>query len=224
MPKTKRPNKKAEAAPPAPAGTRRALLDLLKREGPLDAAALAGRLGVTPMAVRLQLYALAAEKLATSEDEKRPVGRPAKLWRLTADADGLFPDGHADLTLSLLRSVRETFGESGMSKLIQARSRAQRKAYRDEVPRKGKLAKRLRALADIRTREGYMAEVREQDDGSFLLVENHCPICAAATVCTQLCAGELEVFRAVLGDDVDVERTDHIPAGARRCAYRVRES
>jgi predicted ArsR family transcriptional regulator len=29
------------------------------------------------------------------------------------------------------------------------------------------------------------------------------------------------VFRAVLGDDVRVERSDHILAGARRCAYRI---
>jgi predicted ArsR family transcriptional regulator len=53
------------------------------------------------------------------------------------------------------------------------------------------------------------------------LVENHCPICVAAAACTNLCAGELHVFQAVLGEDVAVERTDHILAGARRCAYRI---
>jgi predicted ArsR family transcriptional regulator len=57
-------------------------------------------------------------------------------------------------------------------------------------------------------------------DGSFLLIENHCPICAAATACTGLCARELEVFQRVLGQ-VTIERTEHILAGARRCVYRV---
>ena len=66
-----------------------------------------------------------------------------------------------------------------------------------------------------------MADVRREPDGSFLLVENHCPICAAAVSCTGLCAKELEVFQAVLGVDVAVTRTEHIVAGARRCAYRV---
>ena len=56
-----------------------------------------------------------------------------------------------------------------------------------------------------------MATVEKDTDGNWLLVKNHCPICAA----------ELDVFRNALGDDVAVERTDHIPAGARRCAYRV---
>jgi predicted ArsR family transcriptional regulator len=36
-----------------------------------------------------------------------------------------------------------------------------------------------------------------------------------------LCTSELELFRAALGDDVEVERTQHLMAGDVRCAYRV---
>ena len=61
-----------------------------------------------------------------------------------------------------------------------------------------------------------MASVTQDARESFLLVENHCPICAAAAACQGLCRSELAIFRAVLGDDVTVERTDHILAGARR--------
>ncbi|MES2724598.1 MAG: MarR family transcriptional regulator, partial [Pseudomonadota bacterium] len=57
----------------------------------------------------------------------------------------------------------------------------------------------------------------------FLLVENHCPICAAAAACQGFCRAELMVFRAVLGPGVHIERTDHILAGARRCAYRIKD-
>jgi hypothetical protein len=53
------------------------------------------------------------------------------------------------------------------------------------------------------------------------LVERHCPICVAATACTGLCRNELEVFQDVLGPEVRIERTEHIVAGASRCAYRV---
>ena len=34
----------------------------------------------------------------------------------------------------------------------------------------------------------------------------------------------LEVFRAVLGTAAHIERTDHILAGARRCAYRITDA
>jgi predicted ArsR family transcriptional regulator len=204
--------------------TRRGLIERLKQDGAQDAGALAESLGVSAMAVRQHLYALDGEGLVTFEEEARPVGRPAKLWRLTAAADRFFPDGHAELTLNLLAALRETFGETGMEKLLAARTAEQIAAYGRRVKPTDSLKSRLAALARIRTEEGYMAAVERTGRDDFLLVENHCPICAAARTCQGLCASELEVFRRVLGPDVTVERCDHILAGARRCAYRVRKS
>jgi predicted ArsR family transcriptional regulator len=66
-----------------------------------------------------------------------------------------------------------------------------------------------------------MAEWRAEPDGSFLLAENHCPVCAAARICQGFCRSELSVFRSVLGPGVAVERAEHILAGARRCAYVI---
>lgn len=43
----------------------------------------------------------------------------------------------------------------------------------------------------------------------------------AAGACSGLCAEELHVFQACLGEGVRIERVDHILAGARRRAYRV---
>ena len=217
----------AQTRKPLEPRTRRGLMERLKQDGAQDAGTLAEALGVSAMAVRQHLYALEGEGLVTFEEEARPVGRPAKLWRLTPAADRFFPDGHAELTLNLLTALRETFGEDGMEKLLAARTAEQIAAYRRRVKASDPLKARLEALAKIRTEEGYMAAVKHDGgkgrDG-FLLVENHCPVCAAARTCQGLCASELEVFRSVLGPDVTVERSDHILAGARRCAYRVTES
>ena len=57
----------------------------------------------------------------------------------------------------------------------------------------------MRALAERRSTEGYLAEVVTDDD-DLILIEHHCPICTAATSCQGLCRSELEVFRAALGD------------------------
>lgn len=201
--------------------TRRAVLDLLKQHGGLDAKTLAEELGLTGMAVRLHLYELRDQKLIDSAEEPRPVGRPAKLWRLTPAADRFFPDGHAELAVSLIQIMGKAVGPNGMDKLLSARADQQVAEYARAMPKQGSLKKRLRALAKLRTAEGYMAEVLTQDDGSLLLVENHCPICSAAATCQGLCAMELEVFERVLGDDVSVRRVEHIQSGARRCAYLV---
>ena len=204
--------------------TRRALLDALKRTGARKAAALSEELGVSAMAVRQHLYALQEEGLAGFAEEARPRGRPVKLWRLTAAADRYFPDAHAELTAGLLQSMRHAFGEAGLNRLLSVRSREQADTYSERMAGRDGLRARLEALAAIRTEEGYMAEIQEAADGGFVLIENHCPICRAAIACTGLCTAELLVFRAVLGPAVAIERTDHILAGARRCAYRVRET
>jgi len=187
----------------------------------MDATQLAARLDLSAMAVRLHLYALQAERLVRYEEQPRPVGRPAKLWQLTPAADHLFPEGYAELTVSLLGSIGKAFGKAGLERLLALRTRDQLAAYRERMAGAQSLRQRLKTLAAIRTEEGYMADVAPQADGAFLLVENHCPICAAATACTGLCAKELEVFQSVLGEGVTITRTEHIVAGARRCAYRV---
>jgi predicted ArsR family transcriptional regulator len=202
--------------------TRRALLDLLKQHGQMDTKTLAAEVGVTAMAVRLHLYELCEQKLIDVVDDPRPVGRPAKLWRLTPAADRFFPDGHAELAVSLIQVMGQTMGAKGMDRLLSARAEQQTREYLAAMPKRASLKRRVDALAKLRTDEGYMAEVIPQDDGSILLVENHCPICSAAATCQGLCAMELEVFQRVLGEKATVDRTEHIQAGARRCAYRIR--
>ncbi|MBW4668917.1 MAG: HTH domain-containing protein [Cyanomargarita calcarea GSE-NOS-MK-12-04C] len=193
--------------------TRRAIVKQLKQEGPTDAETLASHFNITAMAVRQHLYAL--------QKEARPMGRPAKLWHLTPAADRFFPDRYAELTLSLINSMKEAFGEAGLDRLLEVRTCEQIQAYQAIVPPTDSLQQRLAALAQQRTEEGYMAEVVAQADGSFLLTQKHCPICVVATACTGLCRMELEIFQAALGRDVTIERVEHILAGDRCCVYRV---
>lgn len=201
--------------------TRRAIVKLLKQDGPTEATILSNHLNVTPMAIRQHLYELQKEGLVTYTEEPRSMGRPAKLWRLTPAADRLFPDGYAELTLSFIQSMKEAFGEAGLDRVIDIRTRDQIATYQTQLEQQKSLKQRLEALVMLRSNEGYMAEIQPTKDDAFLLIENHCPICAAATVCTGFCAKELEVFQSVLGQDVVIERIQHIIAGDRRCVYRI---
>jgi predicted ArsR family transcriptional regulator len=204
-------------------GGRAAVLGLLKREGPVTAEVMAGRLGVTAMAVRQHLQGLEEEGLASHQAPANGRGRPAKQWRATPEADGHFPDSHSALVVDLIGQMRKTFGEDGLDRLLKLRTADQEKTYRARMGEKSSLKARLAALARIRAEEGYMAEVRRDGDG-WLFVENHCPICSAAKFCTGLCREELALFQKILGRDVHVERISHIIAGAGRCAYRVTAS
>jgi predicted ArsR family transcriptional regulator len=202
---------------------RKRILDHLKSAGPTSAAGLGRTLGITKMAALQHLHVLEEEGLVKREAKPGLRGRPTLLWLLTAAAQKFFPDAHAELAVALIACVNETMGSEGLDKLVKARSRHQIQKYRSEIDPSFSLREKLEILAAIRSREGYMAAVEKLGDHKgYLLVEKHCPICVAATNCTGLCREELNVFRKILGDEVEITRTEHIIAGASRCAYAVR--
>lgn len=201
------------------------ILQLLKRQGAQTAAALATQLQVSPMAIRQHLQQLQAGQWVTYQEERRPIGRPVKLWQLTTRSLERFPNSHADLIVDLLSGTIARFGVEGLEQLIGDRSHRQVETYRAKLAELMPLAdwrQKVEGIAQLRTQEGYMAEVIEQADGTLLLIENHCPICIAAHHCPQLCGAELDTFQAICGPAVTVERVEHILSGDRRCAYQIR--
>lgn len=198
------------------------MLFALKRHGPLTAAELGERLGTTGEAARQQLLKLATDHLVEATAEPKGVGRPAQTWHLTTAGNSRFPDAHASLTADLLRTIRTTLGQPTLDLLIAARESETRKTYEADLKGIEPVEDRIARLAEMRAREGYMAEWQRAEDGrGWLLIENHCPICVAASACQGFCRAELDIFRDVLGADVTVEREEHILMGARRCAYRI---
>jgi predicted ArsR family transcriptional regulator len=199
------------------------VLFLLKTRGPQTAQKLAELLDLTSMGARRQLESAQEKGLVAFEDVADKVGRPSRRWHLTEAGHARFPDRHADLTLQMIQQVRTLFGEAGMDKLIAAREQESQAAYEAALAQgEQTLPGRVAALAQARDAEGYMAETEVQADGSLLLIENHCPICAAATSCQGFCRSELQVFQRVLGEGCQVERAEHLLSGARRCVYVIR--
>jgi len=180
-------------------------------------------MGVTSTAVRQHLDDLEqsglVRRLAPVNTGGR--GRPRMPWMLTDLASDLFPDRHADLTVDLIDAIRSSVGEQGLDAVIETRTNNQRNAYSATIGQTDSIESRVAALAEVRSLEGYMAEVTSQPDGSLTFTEHHCPICEAASSCQQLCRDELRLFQDVLGPDVEVERTEHLLSGDTRCSYRV---
>ena len=196
------------------------LLYQLKSRGPQPAATLAGACAITPMGAHKQLQALQEQGLVSSRDEADGPGRPKRLWTLTPSGHARFPDRHGDLAVQLIRQAAAVLGPDAVDQLIAAREREQQAGYDAALAGLSALGARVRRLAELRSAEGYMARA-EKHGKAWLLVEDHCPICAAAASCQGLCRSELQIFARCLGEDVRVERVEHVLAGGRRCAYRV---
>lgn len=193
---------------------------LLKTRGPQPLTAIAVELNITVEGARFQLLKLANEGLVQATTESKGRGRPQQIWALTSAGHAKFPDTHAELTVKILNTMRDTLGQAAIQTVIDANEKNGILKYKADLKGLTDLESKVRQLAEVRNREGYMAEYKKEDDG-YLLIENHCPICAAATVCQGFCQSELNTFKTVLGKGVSIKRIDHILAGARRCAYRI---
>jgi predicted ArsR family transcriptional regulator len=198
-----------------------AVLFQLKSLGAAQAETVAQRLKITVQAVRQRLDRLLAENLVEFADQPRGRGRPRRFWSLTPQATSLFPDTHAQLTVDLIGAIRSELGELAFARLLQKRAGEITANYRSRLGGERDMAEKLAALAEMRSAEGYMARIEVLPDGGYLLIEDHCPICAAATACQGFCSIELDVFRALLNRGWQIERQDHLLSGARRCTYRI---
>ncbi|WP_232830586.1 metalloregulator ArsR/SmtB family transcription factor [Oceanicella sp. SM1341] len=197
------------------------ILMALKMQGALTSAQLGHRLETTGEAARQQLQKLAEDGLVAEERRASGRGRPAVWWHLTDKGHARFPDSHAALTVDILRSISEVLGDAARDKVIAAREATTRRLYEAEMTGCASLAARVAKLAELRSAEGYMAHAEACEDGSLLLIENHCPICAAASHCQGFCRAEQAVFEAVLGEEAAVKRVEHIVSGGRRCTYVI---
>ncbi len=196
------------------------ILHYLKTEGPLTAGDLGKRLNITSMGARGHLEKLMDRALVDTTTIRSGVGRPRKTWHLTPRAQSQFPDRHDQLTLEMIISVKEIFGDEGLTQLIEHRSQSSERIYQEKLSAHSTLESKIAALAKIRTNEGYMAAYSKEDDG-FLFIENHCPICTAAQACQGFCRSELQIFRTLFAPEATVNRTEYILEGARRCTYRI---
>lgn len=198
-------------------------LKILKQQGPKSISAIADSMGVTVEGARFHLLKLEKDGFVKSRSKAEGRGRPKQIWSLTQKGHDRFPDAHAELTANLINMMRDTLGEQAVDQVIDQHKNNVRTRYLSEIDESDNLEARLEKLANIRTREGYMAEYKKEDD-YFLFIENHCPICSAAKVCQGFCRAEKNIFKSVLGEQVEVERVEHIIEGARRCCYRIANS
>ncbi|OBP13409.1 hypothetical protein A5320_19080 [Rheinheimera sp. SA_1] len=205
------------------------ILQLLKTKGQQTSQQLADLLQLTMMGARKHLLNLAEQGLVVAGTDHPEAatgssrGRPQQYWRLTKAGHQYFPDRHADVSLQLIDGVRQLFGATGLEQLIVQREQQQQLHYLQKLSNFGDLAAKVQQLAEIRRQEGYLAEAYLLEnsllDGSWVLVEHHCPICAAATLCQNFCRSELTLFRACVEGLATVERTEHLLSDGSRCAY-----
>jgi predicted ArsR family transcriptional regulator len=214
------------ASPGSPSALRREILIRLRRDGQASPDQLATAIGASRTGVLQQLRALEATGFVRRETIRHGVGRPRHLYDITAEAQELFPANYGGLAAGLLAAISEVGGESLVEQVFIARRRQisdrVRRELDDRVGGAASLADRVRELAVIQDEQGYLADAVLGTDGTIRLREHNCAILDVARGGRAACDAELDLFREVLGADVD--RETHIASGDRSCTYRIVES
>lgn len=198
------------------------ILMLLKMRGEVTAAHIATELGITKEGARKHLLNLADQELIESYARSEGIGRPSTYYCLSAVGLSKFPDSHADITVQLLQSIKQLLGENALDLLITDRESKVYRKYTNALAGIETLENKLDIMATKRTEEGYMAEWKKEAE-SYLFIENHCPICAAATECQGFCRSELHNFQQLIGPSYTVKRIEYIIEHGARCTYRITE-
>ncbi len=199
------------------------ILMLLKSRGEATALNLSGELGISKEGVRKHLLKMTELGLVEPTVKTEGVGRPTTYYALTKKGLSRFPDTHAEITVQLIQSVKKLLGENALNLLISDREANIYTRYQNELNGKDDLEQKLEALSKKRSEEGYMAEWKKEDD-VYYLIENHCPICAAATECQGFCRSELKNFKQLVGSEYNLERVEYIVEKGNRCVYKIEKA
>lgn len=150
--------------PGSPKGTRRRILDLLRRS-PLTAKEIATKLELTHNAVRGHLAALQRERLVREGSLRRGETRPSVVYELVPRADSVLSRAYIPFVAQLLRVLGERMSKPELDELMQTVGRR----LGAEWPRlRGDLRERAEATCALLEELGSLTEL-ERWDGGFIL-------------------------------------------------------
>ena len=178
---------------------------------------LARALGLTDNGVRAHLAVLERDGIVRQRGSVRRGsggGKPAYVYELTSEAEGLFPKAYAPALGRLLDVLAERLGPEESEALL--RSVGRRLVEGKGVPTDGTRA-RLEAAAGVLNELGGLAEVEEQD-GTFVIRGYGCPLAAVTPDHPEVCRLAEALVAEVAGVPV-YERCDR--SGRPRCCFEV---
>jgi predicted ArsR family transcriptional regulator len=201
-----------------------ALLQALKREGPLTIRALARTLGVTYEAARQQVAELiragwvaASEPGADGVAGHKP-GPASRSYRLSAAAEHLFPKLYDELSAELVQLVRERFGGAGLTEILSRMTEARVRRWAPLLQGLG-LKEKLKVLTALYEDQDAYMQV-EWRDGAPALIERNCPFLSVAQKHPAICSVSINALERLLG--CRVVREQRFQAGHGKCVFRLR--
>ncbi|MCZ0938841.1 MAG: helix-turn-helix domain-containing protein [Caldilineaceae bacterium] len=197
---------------------RNRILEILKQDGQASVGALAERLDMAPISVRYHLDILLSDNLITVTKAKgrRKVGRPQKIYALTADADAHFPDNFALLTAGVVRQMKQMLPPDKIDGCFRKLAQEMAQPVALDCPAGERLDERMDRVVAFLNERGYLAQ---WEPSTGLLHTHNCPYTGVAAEHKELCCMDLALMESLSGQRC--ERVQAIADGQSCCSFRV---
>jgi predicted ArsR family transcriptional regulator len=178
----------------------RALLDLIRRSGPVTVVEMTASLGVTGTAIRNRLARLIAAGLVERQAEHKGRGRPRHTYQVSVEAQKRLGQNYTDLALVLWEELMSTIADRKLRRLMFLRVTDRlAEIYRGQVSGQ-EWEGRLVQLTNLLHDRGVEAEVARDAGGAIPILRQHsCPYYELAQADPAICALERKMFEKVLG-------------------------
>jgi predicted ArsR family transcriptional regulator len=196
--------------------TRGRMVTLLRRGG-LTVDELAKAVALTNNGVRAHLATLERDGLVRQRGTVRPAsggGKPAYVYELTPEAEGLFPSAYEPVLGRLLDVLSEELGAQGSEALLRGAGRrlAEERGAPDDGGRVG-LEKAVAMLNEL----GGLAELEERD-GGIAIRGYGCPLAAVTSDHPEAC----RMVETLISELAGVPVRERCERGVKpRCFFEV---
>lgn len=174
---------------------------VLKKSGGCSVGEIATALGKSYMGIKQHCESMRKIGYLDTWRKPRKVGRPEKIYRLTAKINGLFPQTGNELALSLLTVVGQVHGANAPEKLLFNHFRNKGKTYQEKIRGKS-VVERATALAKLRDLDGYMSRCAYDKEEGFRILEYHNPLSDLVRAYPMAAKAEERMIEQVLGAKV----------------------
>jgi len=180
---------------------------------------LAEAVGINPISVRHHITKLEASGLVASEEERHGVGRPRLVYFLTEKGMEQFPSRYLQLTIRLLKQLKQTLPEPLVSELFSQMANDLAADYASNLELDDlSIEERLDIVRDLLGTEGFTMEWEKKEDG-YHIREVNCPYLHVGQSHPEVCAVDETLISNVL--DVPIEKVKCILNGDTDCTYVV---
>jgi len=204
-----------------PSGTKKEILDLLKRSGILSVDQVTDSVGLAKTTLREHFLQLERDEYIKRTYERSGPGRPSLMYSLTSKGHRIYPTREPFLLKSFISFLKKRGEESTIEEFFHTfwedrLSKAERKLGEVEDDKE----EQLQRLADLLSEEGFMPEIEySEESGTVVVKECNCPFHEVVKETRLPCELEAKFYEKLFKGDV--ERISYIPEGDYSCTYCI---